>query len=358
MPRGPDVTTAISLPAGRDRRMLDVRRDRALDERFRLVSLRSSRSRRRRRGGARPTADHSSEPDGTPKYSWFATGPARNRCRRSRRCCPCRRRSGGGSASSGSLSGRQTGPTVRGWMRVGLGHPSPVTTRTSSPARYATRKPSSGDQSIAVTGASASIDQRKLPAGSTARSSAPSVDPDEPAVRRPRRLVVVAEAALRAVLADDPRSARRLDQDAPGVGREVSRGSRVLLARVDSCRRSTRGPRRLPASSPDPATAATATAAIPARSVTRERGARGLALGEGCLDHLAPPLLRHRLVRGLESRAGRPSRAPPRPFAQTSPSSLGSASARASSPRRSRELTVPRGSSSISAISPGVYSRM
>ena len=45
-----------------------------------------------------------------------------------------------------------------------------------------------------------------------------------------------------------------------------------------------------------------------------------------------------------------------RPLAIAHRGTSSSASARWSRPRRSRELTVPRGSSSIRAISPGVYS--
>ena len=156
-------------------------------------------------------------------------------------------------------------------------------------------------------------------------------------VRRPRRLRVVAEPPLGPVGADDPRARRRRSR-AAGPVRAAGR-ARAPRARSRSSARTALTTARPGGES---AAAATATASATPASISRRRGARAhrLALRVGGA---------HDRPRALLARRGRPARARAAASAFTR-----STSSSRSSPRRSRELTVPRGRSSSSAISPGV----
>ena len=103
-----------------------------------------------------------------------------------------------------------------------------------------------------------------------------------------------------------------------------------------------------------PIASATAPAGDREDEPARRAGRAGRAVVRvGGADDVPRALLRRRLVRGAQLAEPVLEVA----IAAHEPSSAASiAGRRRSSPRRSRELTVPRGSSRISPISPGVYS--
>ena len=170
----------------------------------------------------------------------------------------------------------------------------------------------------------------------------PRGDDEEPA-RRPRRVLVVAEQALRAVLLDDPRAFRRQNEQA-ARGRAASR---ARAAKAPARRR--RGSGRRP-----PCPAASAPRPRSPRQPRARRAARGAFAVQGIRSRdsnaarRAPTRGQLRRLRPGGAPAGGPG---VRGFAHDC--SLITRSCMVSRPRRRRELTVPRGSSSSSAISPG-----
>ena len=176
--------------------------------------------------------------------------------------------------------------------------------------------------------------------GELVRGRGDDVEP----VRRPRRLRVVAEPPFRAIRRDDPGTALARDEHA-SAGRQAEQ-------------------RRLGVLDPD-----RAADGVHDRAAGLREGGGGQRCDRAAREYEPHPLprLRARLalrVGGVDDLPGaglrllvdgRGVQQPPyAPFAHSG-SSRSTVSSR-SRPRRSRELTVPRGRSSSSAISPGVYS--
>ena len=170
---------------------------------------------------------------------------------------------------------------------------------------------------------------------------------DEEAVRGPGRVAVVAEQPLRAVVVDDPRALRGFDQQL-ARGREGAQlWPRVLLPDPD----------HVPDQIDDPGSGgAQADDDQPDDHRRREYrppdaagGSGRRAVGVRRADNGPGALLGRRLAR-------RPQVAKPAPDLAVAahPGSSETIGRRRSSPRRSRELTVPRGRPRISPISPGV----
>ena len=176
----------------------------------------------------------------------------------------------------------------------------------------------------------------RLPSGVSATSSFARDGDDEAAERRPRRFAVAAEQAASSRPARPPRRPQSaVTSNRPGAGNEKSAGCAFSTPTTSRISSSTARPGGL--SSP-----ATTTSASGDRRDRLPRAAPRLrlALGERCAHDGQRPLARLVLVRELD----------PLQLA------LHTVSFRESSPRRRRELTVPRGRPSSSAISPGVYS--
>ena len=154
---------------------------------------------------------------------------------------------------------------------------------------------------------------------------------DVAAERGPRRLVVGPEQPPRAVRLGDPDALSEVTSSRPGAGSEERR-----LRVFDADRARTRSIKARPGGLSTAARSATATAAA---ATSGQRGG-----GEPAAARRRPATTR------------RPAPPPPRrPGSRCRSSSALIGHLRiASRPRRSRELTVPRGRLSIAAISPGV----
>ena len=215
------------------------------------------------------------------------------------------------------------------------------------------RKPS-GAQRGWRGGAAAVTRQRTVPAGVTASSRRPGRDGGEAPARRPRRLAVRADEGRRAG-ADQRDPVRAVGEQPPAPRGARRRGAEPARRALDDRvaqpvpdrlagggeradgrdrREQQRGDRR-------PRPRARAAAAAGRRRDVRV-GVRGQRGGPGARERVL--LAGHADAAQLLPEAALVHR--------RSPSSRSSAS----SPRRRREFTVPRGSSSIAAISPGVYS--
>ena len=172
--------------------------------------------------------------------------------------------------------------------------------------------------------------------------ASPRGDDEEPA-RRPRRVLVVAEQALRAVLVDDPRAFRRQNEQAAGGGQLHERGLRRLapdgVAEAVDDRHARRRQRR-DHDRPRGHERDERPAALPRPGDPLARLERGVDCSPCAL-----------CCAGLVGERYLPESAAHAVFAHEV--SLVTRSCRASRPRRRRELTVPRGSSRRSAISPG-----
>ncbi len=265
---------------------------------------------------------------------------------------PCACRSGAAYASSWSVDGRA--PGGRDCERV----PRDAMWRPCCrPRRHTARRPRdrprgsragrvrSSDQRGSETGPGAGSRQRTWPSATfTATRTEPEASTALRAVRRevavargPERADAPARVDGRSDAAPERQHDAVLELRAEGRARRARRAAVAQVAR--------HGDRAAPRASAAPPARASRGAAA-----RKRRLADGGALGEAPPARAAARARPPRPRPAPRSSRGAPSAAARRAFTRP-PSPASSSSA-----RRSRELTVPRGRSSISAISPGVCS--
>ena len=212
--------------------------------------------------------------------------------------------------------------------------PSPPTTRSRPPEKYAIRV----SVLRAAPARQADVRPRERPAhrpvGRQGGELVRARGDDEAAERRPGRLAVGAEQPLRAVLLDDPDAGVGAHEQPPGSGQREE-GRRALLDADDLADLVEDGASRR---------------AEQARECDERHGDR-----RGGLPRASPRLGLPLGERGRHERPGALSRLLLARDLDRFQLASHTVSFNESSPRRRRELTVPRGTPNSSAISPGVY---